>query len=129
MWFALPNVTVALARANILMPVLTQRWHFSTINQTNAHLQKIRRLRCIQFHEVMGWCKIATDQHYKHIFSNYIPYTTYKINNLTYYIYHAQLSNSLRIKFLGDIFKSHANECFDNFAEDLQVMIKDLDRM
>jgi len=77
----------------------------------------------------MGWCKIATDQHYKHIFSNYIPYTTYKINNLTYYIYHAQLSNSLRMEILGDILKSYANECFDNFSEDLQVMIKDLDRM
>ena len=25
--------------------------------------------------------------------------------------------------------KSHANECFDNFPEDLQVMIKDLDKM
>ena len=86
-------------------------------------------LPCIQFHEVMGWCKIATDQHCKHIFSNYIPYTPYKINNLTYYIYYVQLSNSLRMEFLGDILKSHANECFDNFSEDLQVMIKDLGRM
>ena len=48
----------------------------NAINQTNAHLQEIRRLPCIQFHEIMGWCKIATDQHCKHIFSNYIPYTT-----------------------------------------------------
>jgi len=77
----------------------------------------------------MGWYKIATDHHCKHIFSNYIPYTIYKINNLTYYIYHAQLSNSLRMEFLGDILKSHANECFDNFPEDPQVMIKDLDIM
>ena len=78
----------------------------------------------------MGWYKIVTDQHCKHIFSNYIPYTTYKIiNNLTYYIYYAQLSNSLRMEFFGDILKSHANECFDNFPEGLQVMIKDLDRM
>ena len=51
------------------------------------------------------------------------------IKLITYYIYHAQLSNSLRMEFLGDILKSHANECFDNFPEDLQVMIKDLDRM
>ena len=53
----------------------------------------------------------------------------YKINNITYYIYHAQLSNSLRMEFLGDILKSRANECFDNFPEDLQIMIKDIDRM
>jgi len=40
-----------------------------------------------------------------------------------------QVSNSLRMEFLGDILKSHAIEYLDNFPEDLQVMIKDLDRM
>jgi len=33
------------------------------------------------------------------------------------------------MEFLGDILKSDAIECFDNFSEDLQVMIKDLDRI
>jgi len=33
------------------------------------------------------------------------------------------------MKFLVDILKSRSNECFDSFPEDLQVVIKDLDRM
>ena len=33
------------------------------------------------------------------------------------------------MKFLADILKSRSNEYFDSFPKDLQVMIKDLDRM
>jgi len=33
------------------------------------------------------------------------------------------------VEFLADILKSHSNECFDNFCEDLHVMVKDLDKM
>ena len=33
------------------------------------------------------------------------------------------------MQFLVDILKSRLNECFDNFSKDLQVMIKDLDKM
>jgi hypothetical protein len=35
----------------------------------------------------------------------------------------------MRMEFLVDILKSHANEYFDSFLEDLQVMFKDLGRM
>jgi hypothetical protein len=33
------------------------------------------------------------------------------------------------IGFLVDILKSHANQCFDSFSEDLQDMLKVLDRL
>jgi hypothetical protein len=36
---------------------------------------------------------------------------------------HAQLSTSLRMEFLADILKTHANECFDSFREDLYAFL------
>ena len=45
-----------------------------------------------------------------------------EINNLAYYL---PCATSLRMEFLADILKSRANECFDSFPKDLQVMVKD----
>ncbi|KXG38468.1 hypothetical protein SORBI_3001G239700, partial [Sorghum bicolor] len=38
-------------------------------------------------------------------------------------------STSLRMEFLVDILTSKANKCFDNIPEDVQYMIKELDKM
>jgi len=51
-----------------------------------------------------------------------------EINNLAYYLPCTAI-NFTEVEFLADILKSRANECFDSFPKDLQVMIKDLDRM
>ena len=37
--------------------------------------------------------------------------------------------DSLRTEFLAEILASHANECYDNIPEDIQYLIKKLEKM
>ncbi|OQU82955.1 hypothetical protein SORBI_3005G052250 [Sorghum bicolor] len=39
------------------------------------------------------------------------------------------LSRSLRTEFLAEILASRANECYDNIPEDIQYLIKKLEKM